>query len=128
MAPKIDFWKAFWDVFLAPSFWSFFGLIFHGFLMLETLKIVVFPQENCYFFKICIFSKRWQEAPKCMQKSMDFEVENREKSMKKSFRKTSSFSYRFFMNSSLILASFWRILGRFWAQFWCPKRVPKGQN
>ena len=38
LAPKIDFWTAFWDVFLAPSFWSVFFLIFDVFFDARILK------------------------------------------------------------------------------------------
>ena len=46
MAPKIDFWCVFWDVFLEPSFLKNFSTFFHVFFKLETLKIVIFPREN----------------------------------------------------------------------------------
>ena len=46
MAPKIDFWSVFWDVFLEPSFLKNFSTFFHVFFKLETLKIVIFPREN----------------------------------------------------------------------------------
>ena len=29
MAPKIDFWRGFWDAFWAPSFWSDFLMHFY---------------------------------------------------------------------------------------------------
>ena len=49
-----------------------------------------------------------------MQKSMDFEVGNREKLMQKRIEKTSFFQYRFFMDFSSILASIWEGLGEVW--------------
>ena len=49
MAPKIDFWSVFWDVFLEPSFLTVFLFFFNVFLKLETLKFVILKWENAYF-------------------------------------------------------------------------------
>ena len=48
--------------------------------------------------------------PKRTPKSMDFEVENSEKSFKKRIKKQAFFS----MDFSSILTPFWRVLGRVW--------------
>jgi len=45
---------------------------------------------------------------------MDFEVENRGKSMQKRIAKTSFFQHRFFIDFSSILASIWEGLGEVW--------------
>ena len=45
--------------------------------------------------------------PNFIQKSMDFEVENREKSIMGALKKTSIFRHGFLMD-----------LGRFWGGFW----------
>ena len=46
MAPQINFWRAFWDAFLAPSFFMDFALIFMLFLKSRPLKLLIFPTEN----------------------------------------------------------------------------------
>ena len=65
---------------------------------------------------------------KWVQKSMDFEVENQEKVIKKGFKNMTFFLHGFFTNFGRILEGLGRVLGRFWGAFWSPKRVPKGET
>jgi len=48
---------------------------------------------------------------------MDFEVENREKSMQKRFKKKELFSHRFFVDFGFVLEGLGEVLGRFWGTF-----------
>ena len=73
----------------------------------------------------------WRDCemhPNLMQKSMDFEVENREKVIKKGFKNMTFFLHGFCTNFGPIWEGLGKVLGRFWGAFWRPKRVPKGQN
>ena len=54
MGPKIDFWTAFWDAFLAPSFWSFF----FEFLFLHFGRLFV----TCFFVRFFLDFGRVLEA------------------------------------------------------------------
>ena len=51
--------------------------------MLETLKIVLPSRQELDFYKIAFFELDGKKLPKIVEKSMDFEVENPEKSMQK---------------------------------------------
>jgi len=51
---------------------------------------------------------------KLLQKSMDFEVENRGQSIKKRFKNACCFSHGFFIDFPWILASIWEGLGEVW--------------
>ena len=107
MAPEIDFWSDFFDVFLVPSFCSFLCWIFVVFLKLETLKIVFSPRRELNFWGFVFLALAWQMAWKCMPKSMDFEFENGEKSMQERSKKHVFFHVDF----SSILVPFWKGLG-----------------
>ena len=62
--------------------------------------------------------------PNLIQNSMDFEIENRKKIIKKGF-KTWPF---FYMDFSLILNAFWKVLGRSWGGFGEHFGVQKGSQ
>jgi len=91
------------------------------FSMPESLKIVLPSRRELDFHKIALFEFNGKSFQKINEKPMDFEVENRGNSMKKRLKKRSIFSHRFFIDFSLILASFWWVLARFWPPFCRPK-------
>ena len=55
------------------------------------------------FYKIAFFKLDGKRLQKIIRKSMDFEVETRDKSMNKCFEKISFFLHRFFIDFSAIL-------------------------
>ena len=108
MVQKSKIWVIFWLCFWRLNFWlNFVGFliktmskniwIFHCCLrccfiicllnllfsvMLETLKIVIFPKENAYFYKISFFAFDVQRCRKTSQTTRDWEAKGLQKSMK----------------------------------------------
>ena len=83
MVPKIDFFPSFLEVFFEPSFLIVFLRIFDVFEMSEMVKIMLPCRRELKFHKIAFFADDGKRSPKINEKSMDFEIENRENSLKK---------------------------------------------
>ena len=108
MVQKSKIWVIFWLCFWRLNFWlNFVGFLmktmvknmwnFHCCLrccfiicllnllfsvMLETLKIVIFPEENAYFYKISFFAFDVQRCRKTSQTTRDWEAKGLQKSTK----------------------------------------------
>ena len=61
------------------------------FLHVRNLENRVPVQAGARFLQNCVFRVGWEKASKNMSKSTDFEVKNREKSMRKRIKKTNIF-------------------------------------
>ena len=68
MAPKIEFWSAFWALFFVPSFLIVFLMGFDAFFMLEPLKISIFAKGKCIFLRYGTFDTCLKNACKMHSK------------------------------------------------------------
>ena len=82
ITPKIDFWSFFFDVFFGTLIFNSFFDIFFCFFEARNLENSDFTIGKCIFSRFAFLALAGQNCTKCVRKSMDFEVENREKSIK----------------------------------------------
>ena len=82
------------------------------FSMLESLKIVLPSRRELDFYIIALFESDAKSFQKIIKKSVDFELENREKSMQKRDKIASIFFifYRFFDDLGFILEGLGELL------------------
>ena len=88
-------------------------LKFIRFVHVRNLKNRAPVQAGAQFLQNRVFFVCCQKHPKIIKKSMDFEVENREKSMQERVEKTSFFHIDF----SSIFRRFWPRFGGSWGGF-----------
>ena len=108
--PEGAFLECFFEVIFESLFLIDFVQNFVVFSVTGISKIMLPSRRELNFYKFVFSIHDDQKHAKIIQKSIDFEVENREKSMKKTLKKTSFV----FIDFSSIFHRFWRRFGRSW--------------